>query len=57
MPETETFRLRGLETTRLDTFIDAAFSFGATVLLITAGQLPKDYAELTQLSSSDKLSR
>ena len=34
------FRPRGLDTTRLDTFVDAAFAFGGTVLLISSGDLP-----------------
>ena len=40
------FRLRGLETTRLDTFIDAAFAFATTMLVISIGDIPKNFSEL-----------
>ena len=40
------FRLRGLEVTRLDTFIDAAFAFVLTLLIISFDEIPSDYAEL-----------
>lgn len=40
------FRLRGLEVTRLDTFIDAAFAFVLTLLVISFDQIPTDYAEM-----------
>jgi len=40
------FRLRGLEVTRLDTFIDAAFAFVLTLLIISYEELPSDYTEL-----------
>jgi len=40
------FRLRGLDTTRLETFIDAAFAFATTMLVISIGNIPKDYSEL-----------
>jgi hypothetical protein len=33
------FRLRGLEVTRLDTFIDAAFAFVLTLLIISLASL------------------
>ncbi len=45
----ETFQLRGLSTTRLDTFIDAAFAFGSTVLLLSSGELPSTYPEFVTL--------
>ena len=48
-PPNNTFRLRGLETTRLDTFVDAAFAFGSTVLLISSGSLPSNYTQLLSL--------
>lgn len=41
--------VRGAETTRLDTFVDAAFAFGSTVLLISSGDLPSNYEELLEL--------
>jgi uncharacterized membrane protein len=40
------FRLRGLEMTRLETFVDAAFAFAITLLIVSVGELPEDYAEL-----------
>lgn len=40
------FRLRGLETTRLDTFIDAAFAFVLTLLVISFDELPANYEEM-----------
>ena len=43
------FRMRGLETTRLDTFVDAAFALGTTVLLVAKGQLPTNYEEFVLL--------
>ena len=40
------FRLRGLEVTRLDTFIDAAFAFVLTLLVISFDDIPSDYTEM-----------
>jgi uncharacterized membrane protein len=40
------FRLRGLEMTRLETFVDAAFAFAITLLIVAVGDVPGDYAEL-----------
>lgn len=40
------FRMRGLETTRLDTLIDAAFAFVLSVLVISQSGIPQTYAEL-----------
>ena len=40
------FRLRGLEVTRLDTFVDAAFAFVLTLLVISFDELPESYAEM-----------
>lgn len=45
----EEIRPRGIANTRLDTFVDAAFAFGATVLLISSGDLPGTYSELIAL--------
>ena len=39
-------RLRGLEITRLDTFIDAAFAFVLTLIIISFDEIPSDYGEL-----------
>lgn len=40
------FRMRGLETTRLDTFIDAAFAFATTMLVISIGNIPQSFSDL-----------
>lgn len=39
-------RLRGLEVTRLDTFIDAAFAFVLTLLVISFDQIPSTFDEM-----------
>jgi uncharacterized membrane protein len=39
-------RLRGLEVTRLDTFIDAAFAFVLTLIIISFDEIPSDFGEL-----------
>ena len=49
LPVRDGMRLRGLDNTRLDTFVDAAFAFGSTVLLISSGDMPTDYAQLVSL--------
>ena len=40
------FRLRGLEVTRLDTFVDAAFAFVLTLLVISFDEIPSNYPEM-----------
>jgi hypothetical protein len=42
LPRLRGFRLRGMQMTRLETFIDAAFAFAITMLVIAAGQVPDD---------------
>lgn len=42
------FRLRGLQTTRIETLTDAAFAFAFTLLVIGQGKIPASYAELQQ---------
>ncbi|MFK8058380.1 MAG: TMEM175 family protein [Saprospiraceae bacterium] len=49
IPMVDGVRLRGIANTRLDTFVDAAFAFGGTVLLISSGDLPSTYSELIAL--------
>ena len=46
LPKENNFYLRGLETTRLDTFIDAAFAFATTMLVISIGDIPRNLNEL-----------
>jgi Endosomal/lysosomal potassium channel TMEM175 len=46
LPRLKGFRLRGLEMTRLETFIDAAFAFAVTMLVISTGQVPDDIQAL-----------
>ena len=40
------FRLRGIAMTRLETFIDAAFAFAITMLVIATQQIPDDIETL-----------
>lgn len=42
LPRLRGFRLRGLAMTRLETFIDAAFAFAITILVIAGNQVPDD---------------
>jgi uncharacterized membrane protein len=46
LPIENDFRLRGLEVTRLETFIDAAFAFVLTLLVISFDQIPSNYDEM-----------
>lgn len=46
LPVESGFRLRGLEVTRLDTFIDAAFAFVLTLLVISFDELPETYEQM-----------
>lgn len=46
LPRRDGFRLRGLEMTRLETFIDAAFAFATTMLVIAAQEIPNNIASL-----------
>ena len=46
LPRLRGFRLRGMQPTRLETFIDAAFAFGISMLVIAAQQIPDDIASL-----------
>src|SRR5437868_4492544 len=46
LPRLRGFRLRGMEMTRLETFIDAAFAFAISMLVIVAQQIPDDIASL-----------
>lgn len=46
LPRLRGFRLRGTEMTRLETFVDAAFAFAITMLIIVAQQIPEDIGSL-----------
>jgi uncharacterized membrane protein len=42
LPRLDGFRLRGIEMTRLETFIDAAFAFAVTMMVIATDRVPDD---------------
>ncbi|HKE48185.1 MAG TPA: TMEM175 family protein [Rhodanobacteraceae bacterium] len=42
------FRIRGVQPTRVDAFVDAAFAFAVTLLVIAIGRVPASVAELVQ---------
>src|SRR2546427_12956809 len=46
LPQLRGFRLRGMEMTRLETFIDAAFAFAISMLVIAAQQIPDNIQTL-----------
>jgi hypothetical protein len=46
LPRLGGFRLRGMEMTRLETFIDAAFAFAVSMLVIAAQQIPDNIQAL-----------
>ena len=46
LPRLRGFRLRGLQMTRLETFIDAAFAFSITMLVIATERVPDDIGAL-----------
>ncbi len=46
LPQLRGFRLRGLEMTRLESFVDAAFAFAVTMLVIAGQQVPDNVETL-----------
>ena len=46
LPRLKGFRLRGIAMTRLETFIDAAFAFAMTMLVIASQQISDDIGTL-----------
>ncbi|MEJ2055586.1 MAG: TMEM175 family protein, partial [Calditrichaceae bacterium] len=46
MPVKNGFRLRGSAMTRLEAFSDAAFAFAMSMLVISVGEIPKNYQDL-----------
>lgn len=47
LPVKNGFRLRGEAITRLETFVDAAFAFAVTLLVVSLDQVPGTFDELT----------
>ena len=46
MAESAPFKSRGIDTTRMEAFVDAAFAFATTLLVISFNEIPSNYAEL-----------
>jgi hypothetical protein len=46
LPVKDGFRLRGESISRLETFVDAAFAFAVTMMVISIGEIPKSVPEL-----------
>lgn len=46
LPRLNGFRLRGVDPKRLETFIDAAFAFAITLLVIVTGEVPQNMGVL-----------
>lgn len=42
------FRLRGLQTTRIEVFVDAAFAFAVTILVISFDNIPSNFGEMVE---------
>lgn len=42
------FRIRGAQPTRVDAFVDAAFAFAVTLLVIAIGRVPESVGQLVQ---------
>ena len=42
------FRIRGVQPTRVDAFVDAAFAFAVTLLFISLGHVPQSVGDLVQ---------
>lgn len=40
------FRLRGMDMTRVEVFVDAAFAFAVTMLVVSFDQIPRSYEEM-----------
>lgn len=46
LPRRDGFRMRGMEMTRLESFVDAAFAFAVSMLVIAGQQVPDDAVAL-----------
>lgn len=51
-PVEKGFRMRGLEMTRIEVFVDAAFAFAVTMLVISFDAIPTSYDEVIQAIKS-----
>ena len=40
------FRMRGAQQTRIDAFVDAAFAFAVTLLIVSVGHVPSTVQDL-----------
>lgn len=40
------FRMRGVQMTRIEVFVDAAFAFALTMLVVAGNDVPKDFSEM-----------
>lgn len=49
LPRRGGFRLRGLEMTRLESFVDATFAFAVSLLVIAGQQVPDDLDTILRL--------
>jgi hypothetical protein len=45
-PVEDGFRLRGLEMTRIEVFVDAAFAFAVTMLVVSVDGIPRNFDEM-----------
>jgi uncharacterized membrane protein len=46
LPVVDEFRMRGESVSRLENFVDAAFAFAVTLMVISVGEMPKTTADL-----------
>ncbi|TDR16797.1 TMEM175 family protein [Marinicella litoralis] len=49
-PTEKGFRQRGMNMTRIEVFVDAAFAFAVTMLVISIDQIPRSVPELIEIS-------
>jgi uncharacterized membrane protein len=48
LPQEPGFRARGAQQTRIDAFVDAAFAFAVTLLIVSVGHVPSTVPDLIQ---------
>jgi len=51
-PVENNFRMRGMAMTRIEVFVDAAFAFAVTMLVISIDQIPSTMEELIEVSKN-----